>query len=162
MEQYLKEWFGYVEKKEACQSNVIFSESILEYGTELQMTRNNINRWTGASVEGGLYTEKSYFNGTFDLEIKVRKNYYKKDKEGNVLFMKDDLARYENLIGMLLIVAKDIQKGYLAVGGQTAIGRGIFQKDKREIELSGTDKDETYYIGTLERLVKEHGSFRAD
>ena len=30
------------------------------------------------------------------------------------------------ILGMLLLVLKDLQNGLLAVGGQTAIGRGIF------------------------------------
>lgn len=178
IDSYIKTWFGFVEKNNACQSKVIFSESIIENGTALQMTRNSINRISGSSLEGGLYTEKSYFNGTLVLEMKVCKNYYisginhkeanigenatniefnhliYEDSKKDVFLKKDSLQDYENLVGFLLLVAKDIQNGYLAVGGQTAIGRGVFEKNEKEIQLLGTNQTAEYFIGTLERLVK--------
>lgn len=103
-------WFGYVEKKEACQSLIVFGESILEGSTRLAATRNKINRFDASTVEGGLYTEISYFGGTTALQIKIRK------KEG-----------YQGLLGMILLILDEIREGYLAIGGQTAVGRGIFE-----------------------------------
>ena len=81
---YLNTWFGFVEETNACQSSVIFSESMIENGIPLQMTRNSINRFTGSSLEGGLYTEKSYFNGKLVLEMKVRKNYYERKTNNEI------------------------------------------------------------------------------
>ncbi|MBQ8167389.1 MAG: hypothetical protein IJZ96_10195, partial [Lachnospiraceae bacterium] len=55
--------------------------------------------------------------------------------------------KYEPIVGMLVVAAMDIQNGYLAVGGQTAVGRGIFEADG-PIVLTGTDKNAEYYIST--------------
>ena len=110
-------WFGYVEKNEACQSSIIFGESILEGSTRLVATRNKINRFDASTVEGGLYTEISYFGGTTNLQIKIRK------KDG-----------YEGLFGMILLVLDEIREGHIAIGGQTAVGRGIF-KGNGELQI---------------------------
>lgn len=103
-------WFGYVKENDACQSSVIFGESILEGATRMAATRNKINRFDAATVDGGLYTEISYFGGTTSLQIMIRK------KEG-----------YEGLLGMMYLILDEIREGYLAIGGQTAVGRGIFK-----------------------------------
>lgn len=108
--ELIDSWFGYVEKNEAHQSSVIFGESILEGATRLVATRNRINRFDASTVEGGLYTEISYFGGTTDLQIKIQK------KEG-----------YEGLLGIMYFIMDEIREGYLAIGGQTAVGRGIFK-----------------------------------
>lgn len=115
-------WFGYVRqgsegKQEACQSTVVFGESILEGSTKLAATRNKINRFDASTVEGGLYTEISYYGGTTNLQIKIRKT------DG-----------YQGLMGMMYLVTDEIKEGYLAIGGQTAVGRGIFiQNGETEI-----------------------------
>ena len=46
-----------------------------------------------------------------------------------------------------MLALKDLALGYLAVGGQTAVGRGCFQKDG-EISVSGMEYSE-------ERCLKE-------
>ncbi len=117
-EQLIKKWFGYVDanntKNKACQSMVVIDESILENSNPLITVRNNVNRFSGATVEGALYKEKAYFGGNTELKIKVQKD-------------KDDL--YKSLIALLYLIMKDIEKGYLSIGGATAIGRGLFTAD---------------------------------
>nr|WP_294672861.1 hypothetical protein [uncultured Blautia sp.] len=54
-------------------------------------------------------------DGKLDLKIAVRKG--KTPEESNWM------------IGILLLAVKDLQNGYLAVGGQTAVGRGTFAPD---------------------------------
>lgn len=105
----MNQWFGYVERKEARQSSIVFGESILENSTKLVATRNKINRFDASTVEGGLYTEISYFGGTTCLQIKIQR------QEG-----------YDALLGMMFLILDEISEGYLAIGGQTAVGRGIF------------------------------------
>lgn len=145
----IDEWFGYVsqDKKEAKQSNIVISESVIQGGVDLPMTRTKINRYNASVMSGALYSEKSHFDGTLELEIKVRKNYC--DQDGG--WKMNDRFQYEPIVGMLLIAVKDIANGYLAVGGQTAVGRGIFEAPE-PIELSGTDKDEEYFINAVSAL----------
>lgn len=151
----VKEWFGYVEpkkedagkgqlghadkrsnedsneekKKTVRQSNIIFGESILEGSTKLVATRNKINRFDASTVNGALYTETAYFGGKTKLCVKIRKT------DG-----------YKALLGMMLLVLDEIGGGYIAVGGQTSVGRGIFSldgKDMLKILPEGTEnKDE--------------------
>ncbi len=117
----LNRWFGHVEK-EAVQSQVVVAESEIQDAVRLSMTRNRVNRFDASAGDGALYSEASYFNGTTWLELLIRK---------------DEQKNYLALVGILQLVILDLQKGYLAVGGQTAVGRGIFQADTRqEIEYS--------------------------
>lgn len=108
-QKLIDSWFGYVGKKESCQSSIIFGESILKDSTKLVATRNKINRFDASTVDGGLYTEISYYGGTTKLNIKIRK------EQG-----------YEGLLGMIFLILDEIREGYIAIGGQTAVGRGIF------------------------------------
>lgn len=153
VEAYLNEWFGYAEEKvgagknDAKQSDIIFSESVIEGGVDLFMARTKVNRYDASVVSGALYSEKSHFNGKLLMEIKVRRNYYDQEKK----LKKDDVEQYEPVVGMLLLAIKDIQNGFLAVGGQTAVGRGIFEEDG-PIELCGTEKDEAYFISAVGAL----------
>lgn len=131
-------WFGTSEVGKECQSQVVISESIIENSKALKMTRNKINRFDASTTDGALYTEKSYFGGTTELEILVRK---------------DSQNAYEACIGALLIAIKNIQKGYVAIGGQTAVGRGIFSENG-EIKLS-ENNEETYLRALYDYLEQE-------
>ena len=93
---------------------VVFGESIIEGAKALPMTRNKVNRFDASTVDGALYSEIAYFGGKTELEIMV-----KKDTERN----------YQAFLGILDIIVKDILNGFLPVGGQTAVGRGIFETD---------------------------------
>ena len=148
-EACIDEWFGYVREgqNEAKQSDIVISESVIEGGVDLSMTRTKINRYDASVVNGALYSEKSHFDGRVVLEIRIRRNYY--DGEGR--WQKNESFRYEPIVGMLLLAVKDVQNGYLPIGGQTAIGRGIFEADG-PIELSGTERDENYYINAVSTL----------
>lgn len=121
IDQKMNKWFGCMKQKKRKgeqqaeldnQSLVVVGESILREGTMLPMTRNKINRFNNSTVTGALYSEISYVNGKTELELMVRKN-----TEEN----------YKAIVGLLFLVLGDIQRGYLAVGGQTAVGRGIFE-----------------------------------
>ena len=121
MENKLNQWFGYVKEKEAQQSFLIFGESVLKDGTKMLSTRNRINRFDASTVEGALYSEEAYFGGTTMLEIKIPKSEEK---------------NYKAAAGLMLLVADEIRNGYLAVGGQTAVGRGIFNGDSGPIQIN--------------------------
>ena len=96
----------------------MIAEGILKNSVSIPMTRNKINRFSQATIDGALYSEISYFGGTTRLEISVKKDANKS---------------YYALLGALILAIKDIQRGYVSVGGQTAIGRGIFAADQEVI-----------------------------
>lgn len=128
--------FGFVNNKEkkACSSNVIINESVITNATPLTMVRTGVSRFESAVKQGALYCEKTYVNGDLTLEMSVRK--------GN------DPADEKWIVGLLLLAIKDLQNGFLAVGGQTAIGRGIFSANGN-LTIDGEEGKEEIYIAEL-------------
>lgn len=124
----LRIMFGFVEGNIAHKSNIVISEKEIEGGEWLTMTRTGISRFESAAKKGALYKERAYVEGRINLTIDIR-------KDGNA----------EWIIGLLLLAVKDIANGYLPVGGQTAIGRGIFKLDGT-IKLDGEFVDEEKYL----------------
>ena len=89
-------------------SRIIFSESIISDNTTKTMTRNSIDRFSSATKETALYTERTCYNGRTNLEI----------------FLKDDATDKEKaVLGAVLL---DLHNGFLSVGGLTSVGRGMF------------------------------------
>lgn len=116
------QWFGKVSSEESEQSSVVIGESIIEGATRLPMSRNRINRFDASVKSSAFYSEISFFGGKTELEIMVRK---------------DENKNYQALLGILTLVIDDIREGFVAVGGQTAVGRGIFAEDaEREVTYS--------------------------
>lgn len=117
-EEIIREIYGYVDAdaakgkndtSAAKASNIIISECVLEGAQKLQMVRTGISRFESGVKSGALFNEISYVGGTTTLEIRVKKT-----------------ETLNETIGLLLPVLKDVQNGFLAVGGQTAVGRGLF------------------------------------
>ena len=98
--------------KTAQSSKVVIAESTIKHSGMLPVSRNKINRFDASTKDGALYSELAYFGGDTCLEF---------------LLYKDQEKQYLAIAGMLLLVIEDIKKGYVAVGGQTAVGRGIFE-----------------------------------
>ena len=90
-------------------SRIIFSESKLSGGTFKLVTRNAIDRFTGATKSGALYTEKTYFDGETELKI----TFLTKPNDGVLTRISACLA--------------DLHNGFMAVGGLTSVGRGLFE-----------------------------------
>lgn len=130
----LQEWFGYDVKRNMPnrQSNVVIAESIIQDAKRVPISRNSIDRFTSATVKNMLYTEVASFSGSTELEIWVSKKY----------------EYYKAIVGMLFLVAQDLENGYLVVGGQGAIGRGIFASNgdiKVSEELSKAECEKALY-----------------
>lgn len=144
----INDWFGYVNTKKgeatAKQSQIVICESILNNAKPVPMTRNNINRFSGATVGTALYSEISYFGGTTELEIMIRKfdNRYACDD-------------YKALVGMMLLVINSIKGGYLPVGGQAAIGRGVFTENPKCTYSISEDLSEDECLQALYSLLYE-------
>jgi len=119
----------------ASASKIVFSESIIEGGVDVPMTRNKIDRFDGSTMDGALYSEVSHFGGTCDLEI---------------MLIDDESTKW--VWGLMVLVIKDIQHGFLSVGGQTAVGRGLFTNSDK-IQICG----ETEYIKALNNQLKSLG-----
>ncbi len=131
IKQKIDSMFGYVSKEKAKKSNIVINETEIKGATPLTMTRTGVSRFESAVKQGALYKELTYVNGTLTLKISVDR---------------DDDSNW--IIGLLLLALKDLQNGYLAVGGETAIGRGIFEENG-SILIDGEEGKEDEYIAEL-------------
>ena len=140
----LDNWFGYVENKKARASSVIVEESKIDNSKELTITRNKIDRFSGGATDTALFNEKACFNGDTSLTIKVKKEITIDDK------------KYKNnyVLGLIGLVIKDISNGLIALGGQTSIGRGVFEVEG--LFLNGVEQEsEDKIISNMK--IKENG-----
>lgn len=120
-----EKFFGKAKNKEADsrKSRISFSESRIKRGKWVVYTRNAIDRFTGGTVDGALYTEKTYYNGSTDLEILC-------DFSSGDISDKDRKKFAQVMAAAIL----DLNSGYMSVGGLTAVGRGIFEVKKIAVD----------------------------
>lgn len=129
--------FGYVEEgtdvKQA--SHIFFKESRFEKGnvSEILRTRTAIDRFTGGASKGLLFNNKlAYTQGDRSscyLELGLSQE------------LKDEKKQYDFVKSLLDVCFEDLQEGYLAVGGQTAVGGGIFRKGEVKDDEVSNDKE---------------------
>jgi len=127
--QKINDLFGYISTnraiKESKKSKIYFSETILLDGESKQITRNSIDRFSAGTKEGALFTERTYYNGKTELEIRLNTN------DIDILMIK-----------LVYACVLDLCLGYLAVGGLTAVGHGMFELDKnRNITINDKEVD---------------------
>lgn len=135
-----KELFGYVDTENLSQkkSLIYFSESEIVGGEMKVITRNSIDRFTAGTKDGALYTEKTCYNGSCGLEIFINKN---------------GLEDAEKNIALICAVICDLDKGYLAVGGLTSVGRGMFTVEN--ITVNGADVTDALKADNVSAMAKE-------
>lgn len=126
-QQELGDFFGTEVEKEKekaeCQASwVKVAESVICDAKFLTITRNAIDRFTGGTVSGALYTAKVAVQGSTTLQLRWSRA------------SKKDPAV---LCGLLFWAVRDLQAGLLAVGGETAVGRGIFSEAAEPVRLDG-------------------------
>lgn len=97
-------------KKIKKQSGILFSESIVKDGHPKVISRTAIDRFSGGVIDAALYTERTQYGGTTNLEIR-----FCKGKPSDVV------------LRALAASVADLHAGILAVGGLTAVGRGLFK-----------------------------------
>jgi CRISPR/Cas system CSM-associated protein Csm3 (group 7 of RAMP superfamily) len=121
--EFFRNVWGYVDEKNKTQqrSKISFSESRIHGGTSKLITRNSIDRFTAGTKDTSLYREKTIYNGRCSLDIDIRNDV-------------DDIERCKTIISAVIC---DLDNGYLAVGGLTAVGRGLFTVEK--ITIDGDD-----------------------
>lgn len=130
--------FGFIKKGtgETQKSKICFSESRLSNGTYKIYSRNAINRFSGATKDGALYTEKTYYYGKTKLEISFSEQPPKE------------------AVFALGVCLADLHNGFLAVGGLTSVGRGLFEIDSIEFNEK-TLSVENIISGNIEGFVGE-------
>ena len=107
-------------RSESSKTRVSFSESRITGGHWKLYTRNAIDRFTGGTIDGALYTEKTYYNGSCTLEIICE--FGEGSKRGQQI-CPEDRGRFAAVLAAAIL---DLDRGYMAVGGLTAVGRGLF------------------------------------
>lgn len=130
---------GNVSGEENKKSRIFFSESEIAGAVPKQITRNAIDRFTNATVYGALYTEKTYYGGSTELEILVNR---------------DVPEDFKNVLAMAVT---DLHMGFMAVGGLTSVGRGIFEIEKIEVNGQEMDVDSGDWENLYNFLRKEIG-----
>ncbi|KNE21259.1 RAMP superfamily CRISPR-associated protein [Virgibacillus pantothenticus] len=101
------------DKKQTNPSRLTFEESVIEEATPFKITRNAIDRFSGATIHGALFTGESVCKGKTSLVIRWRKD-----------------SCYDPIIkGILHWLIQDLMHGFLAIGGEIAVGRGVFEMD---------------------------------
>ena len=138
--------FGFMHDKKrdgddkVMKSRVVFSESQLRGGVWKTATRNAIDRFSGGTKDSALYTERTWFGGTCELTISFT----------------DEPSEKELLV--LCACLADLNNGFLAVGGLTSVGRGVFEIVKvGENELSDAAQAPERIFETLKEEVGLHG-----
>lgn len=71
----IKELFGDVDINKGTQkkSLIYFSESMISGGEMKVITRNSVDRFTAGTRDGALYTERTCYNGSCELDIFIKK-----------------------------------------------------------------------------------------
>ncbi|MEG4228549.1 RAMP superfamily CRISPR-associated protein [Microcoleus sp. N9_B2] len=118
----LKEFFGFVDEKEAKASRLVVHEKVIENATELVQNRIAIDRFTGGAYHGALFDEQPIFGGDVTIELELR-----------------NPKEYE--IGLLLLLLKDLWTSDLPVGGESSIGRGRLQGKNATLTWHKWDKE---------------------
>lgn len=110
-EEEAKKVFGFVDQKNnsSKKAEISFSESQISGGTYKDVTRNSLDRFSMATKTGALYMERTYYGGETQLSIILP------DKAADMTVA---------AIGACLM---DLDRGFLAVGGLTSVGRGLFK-----------------------------------
>lgn len=106
-----QKYFGTVENGHKTRSEICFSESRITGGQNKQFTRGAVNRFTGGAANKSLYTERTYYHGHTQLTIVLRRNHA------------ENQVKFQNALAAALV---DLNEGFLSVGGETSIGRGLF------------------------------------
>ena len=125
-QEFIDQLFG--SKKEADEGSpsiLQFEESAIREHTSLVRTRNAIDRFSGATIKGALFTGKSVCKGETELIIR----WNRKRAISN-----------EIIRGVLYWLIQDLHHGFLAIGGETAVGRGVFElRDQNLLDEYKTD-----------------------
>ena len=135
-ESQMERWFGFVKGKGKEKSQIVFSDSVLRNAKTRNLSRNAIDRFSGGTVDGALFTERTYFGGKTKLKICFRKDYLQS--------MNEESVESKQLKSALAASIADLHAGFLAIGGLTSVGRGVFKVTGINGEAFSGNAEELY------------------
>ena len=145
---FLEDYYGKAgqenDSKTKVKSLITFSESFLEGAKPKVLSRNAIDRFSGGAADTALYTEQTYYGGRTILTISLKKPGTVDDDEN------------EKFLNALAASAADLDAGILSVGGETAIGRGLFQVNA--VNGRKVNGPEEVYAAVLQELKEGAGN----
>ena len=132
-QEYLAAIKGFANKPDSKgQKSRLFVDEVLiakEKLEPIEQTRNRIDRFTGGTIDGALFTVIAVWQKAADepsIELKFGVKQCAEDEAG-----------------LMLCLLKDLWLGKLPLGGEKGVGRGVLQGIKAEIYYQG----EHYIIG---------------
>lgn len=132
--------FGYAigeKNNEKEKSLISFSESLIKNAKPKILSRNAIDRFSGGTKKEALFTEKTYYGGSTKLRIGWRGKKTMPDKKKKAL----------------AATITDLHLGLLSIGGETAIGRGLFKvKSINGKELPESDEAYEIILGEVKEV----------
>lgn len=122
---------------EKIKSRFVVAESYISDGVEeVAHTRNKIDRFTGGTLQGTLFTTKPI---------------YQKVPAAPTLHIHFEIIGAKNFeVGLALFLLRDLWLGNVAIGGEKSIGRGTLQGISAKINFKGA----TYELGANGKVVK--------
>jgi len=148
--QILYNIFGIVEANQAKASRLMIYESVIENTAELVQSRIAIDRFTGGTYHGALFSEQPILGLEKTEQQKKPTKGKQKAKLSNSnkhIELKLELRDpKEHEIGLLLLLLKDLWTGDLPVGGTSSIGRGRLQGVEAIIIWRQPEKPEQKWV----------------
>ena len=133
----LNDLMGHSTSDAKIKSRFIVAESYIapKNFSEVEHTRNKIDRLTGGTLQGTLFTTKPAYQQkrdapTFKIHFEIRNA---KDFE----------------VGLAIFLLRDLWLGHVALGGEKSVGRGTIGGLSAEINF----KDKTYKLGANGQVV---------
>lgn len=124
-EKFLENLMGSSANDKKIKSRFIVAESYIAPGnfSEVEQTRNKIDRFTGGTLQGTLFTTKPAYQKNFTAPtLKIH-------------FEIRDATDYE--AGLAMFLLRDLWLGHVAIGGEKSIGRGTVSGKSAVINFNG-------------------------
>ncbi len=141
-------------ENETKESILSFFESKITGGTIIPLTRTKIDRFTGGAMSKALFSEVVYCGGNTELRIGINKKCikaYDKEKGSDEKLDWQKNSTFKAILGMIVLIMDDLKEGLLAIGGETAVGRGIVEANEYDLPCNLKRDD------CLKSLTKELG-----
>ncbi|MCR5530871.1 MAG: hypothetical protein K6F26_03370 [Lachnospiraceae bacterium] len=139
-ETEIKSLFGQIENPS--RSLIVFSETTFKNSKPKKASRNAISRFSCGAADSALYTERMYYGGTDgQLTISLPEN------------------TPQNLWDALASTLADLHEGFLAVGGETSVGHGLFSIQNCQI---GQNRPEELNGEKVYQFIKRKGAGQHD
>lgn len=136
--KFLNDLMGYSTSDEKIKSRFIVAESYIspEDFSEVGHTRNKIDRLTGGTLQGTLFTTKPA--------------YQKKNNAPTLKIHFEIHSAKDFEAGLAISLLRDLWIGHVAIGGEKSIGRGTISGISAEIKFKG----KTYKLGTSGKIIE--------